>query len=77
MTATSLAIDTAPELLTCSEVAVFLRTSLKAVYAMVERGQLPGIVRLGRRVLVRRVDLLGHVGLLDTTAPLIPPPKGG
>ena len=40
-------------LLTTTEVAELLRTSRKAIYAMVERGQLPGIVRIGRRVLVR------------------------
>lgn len=35
-----------------------LRTSRKAIYTMVERRQLPGIVRLGRRVLVRQDALL-------------------
>ena len=50
----------APEplnLLTPCEVANLLRTSRKAIYAMVERAQLPGVVRIGRRVLVRQ-DLL-------------------
>ena len=47
-----------PELLTASEVAVVLRTSRKAVYAMAERAQLPGVTRIGRRLLVRRDDLL-------------------
>ena len=56
------------DLLTVPEVAVFLRTSKKAVYDLVERGQLPGVVRLGRRVLVRRVDLLRHVGLLPSAS---------
>lgn len=55
-----------PDLLTVPEVADFLRTSKKAIYDMVERGQLPGVVRLGRRVLVRRSDLLRHVGLLPS-----------
>jgi excisionase family DNA binding protein len=45
-------------LLTPNEVAASLRTSRKAVYAMIERGQLPGIVRIGRRVLVREDALL-------------------
>jgi excisionase family DNA binding protein len=45
-------------LLTPDEVAVLLRTTRKAVYAMVERGQLPGVVRIGRRVLVLEADLL-------------------
>ena len=47
-----------PALLTTDEVAALLRTSRKAIYTMVERHQLPGIVRLGRRVLVREDALL-------------------
>jgi excisionase family DNA binding protein len=47
-----------PTLLLVSEVAALLRTSPKAVYAMVERGLLPGVVRIGRRVLIQRDDLL-------------------
>jgi excisionase family DNA binding protein len=47
-----------PVLLTPEEVAALLRTSRKAVYAMIERAQLPGVVRIGRRVLVREADLL-------------------
>ena len=47
-----------PTLLTTDEVAATLRTSRKAIYAMIERDQLPGIVRIGRRVLVRQDALL-------------------
>ena len=47
-----------PVLLTCEEVAHLLRTTRCAVYAMVERRQLPGVTRLGRRVLIRSSDLL-------------------
>jgi excisionase family DNA binding protein len=39
-------------------VAATLRTSRKAIYAMIEREQLPGVVRIGRRVLVRQDALL-------------------
>lgn len=46
------------ELLCVGEVATFLRTTPKAIYAMVERHSLPGVVRIGRRVLVRREVLL-------------------
>jgi excisionase family DNA binding protein len=46
------------DLLTPAEVATLLRTSRKAIYAMVERVQLPGVVRIGRRVLVREDALL-------------------
>lgn len=45
-------------LLTVGEVANLLRTTKPAVYAMVERGQLPGVTRIGRRVLVRSDALL-------------------
>ena len=47
-----------PIFLTADETADVLRTSRKGVYVMVERGQLPGVTRLGRRVLIRRDDLL-------------------
>ena len=46
-----------PALLTVEEVAAYLRTSRVAVYHLIERGQLPGIVRVGRRVLVKRCVL--------------------
>ena len=52
-----------PAMLTTGEVAVVLRTSRKAINAMVERAQLPGIVRIGRRVLIRQdalLDFLDH-----------------
>ena len=51
-------LDALPALLTIDDVAAVLRTSRKAVYAMAERGQLPGVVRIGRRLLVSRDDLL-------------------
>ena len=47
-----------PMLLTIDEAAVLLRTSRRAIYAMIARRQLPGIVRIRRRVLVRSADLL-------------------
>ena len=45
-------------LLTIDEAASLLRTTRKAVYAMVARRQLPGVTRIRRRVLVRADDLL-------------------
>jgi excisionase family DNA binding protein len=45
-------------LLTADEVANWLRTSKKAIYALVGHGRLPGVVRVGRRVLLRRDALL-------------------
>jgi excisionase family DNA binding protein len=50
---------TLPMFLTVPEVAELLRTTRKAVYAMIERGQIPGVARLTpKRILVRREDLL-------------------
>ena len=49
-------------LLTVDEVADLLRTTRKAVYAMAERRQLPGVTRLGRRLLVRSDLLLDWLG---------------
>jgi excisionase family DNA binding protein len=53
---------TVPRLLTTPEVAELLRTSTKAIYAMIERLQLPGVVRIGRRILVREEVLLNWLG---------------
>jgi excisionase family DNA binding protein len=44
--------------LTVDEAAELLRTSRKVVYSLIERGQLPGVTRLGRRILIRTEDLL-------------------
>jgi excisionase family DNA binding protein len=51
-------VNPKPMLLTPTEVAMLLRTSRKAIYTMVERAQLPGVVRIGRRVLFREDILL-------------------
>jgi excisionase family DNA binding protein len=48
-------------LLTVPETAALLRTTRKAVYALIERGLLPGVVRLGRRVLFDRETLIRFV----------------
>jgi excisionase family DNA binding protein len=47
-----------PILLTADDAAALLRTTRKAIYVMVGRRQLPGVIHLGRRVLLRRDDLL-------------------
>lgn len=46
-----------PDLLTIEETAAYLRTTPKAIYHLIARGQLRGVVRVGRRVLVRRALL--------------------
>jgi excisionase family DNA binding protein len=62
------------ELLTVAEAAAFLRTTPNAVYLMISRGRLPGVTRVGRRVLVRQADLRGLVGLLPCPASNHPAP---
>ena len=61
-----------PSFLTAVEVAGLLRTSRKAIYAMLDRGQIPGAVRIGRRVLFSREALLGWL-----TECRAPSPKEG
>ena len=47
-----------PILLTVPEVAALLRKTPAAIYKMVERRQIPGVVRLGRKVYFHRTSLL-------------------
>ena len=47
-----------PALLLVSEAAAILRVSTKAFYAMVARGNVPGVVRYGTSIRVRSRDLL-------------------
>ncbi|MBI2187403.1 MAG: helix-turn-helix domain-containing protein [Acidobacteria bacterium] len=49
---------TLPMLLTVDDAADLLRTTRRAIYAMIERRQLPGVIRIRRRVLLRADDLL-------------------
>jgi excisionase family DNA binding protein len=55
-----------PTLLLVPEVAELLRTTSGAVYAMIERGQLPGVVRIRRRVLIDENALLHWLGQKST-----------
>jgi len=56
-------------LLTIDEVADLLRTSRRAIYAMIARHQLPGVVRIRRRVLVRSSDLLDWLDQKSAPSP--------
>ena len=49
---------TLPVLLTVDDAADLLRTTRRAIYAMIERRQLPGVIHVRRRVLLRADDLL-------------------
>ncbi len=47
-----------PGLVSIPEVAEWLRTTPKAIYNMIARGQLPPPIRVGRRLLFEREKLL-------------------
>ena len=56
-------------LMTVPEVADFLRTSPKGVYAMVARRQLPGVIHIGRNLRFRRDTLLDWLDQKDAPSP--------
>ena len=58
-----------PMFLTTDEAAALLRTSRKAIYAMIERRSIPGVVHIGRRVLLRTDDLLHWLGQESAPSP--------
>ena len=62
-------MNTDPLLFTTGEVAEVLRTSRKAIYSMMERRQLPGAVKIGRRLLFRRDILLNWLDQKSTLSP--------
>lgn len=57
-----------PLLLTVDDMAAFLRTTRHAIYAMVERDQLPRPLRIGRRLLLRRDELLDWLNQKRTSS---------
>jgi excisionase family DNA binding protein len=50
--------DDLPIFLTVDETANLLRTTRKAIYVRIERRQLPGVRKIGRRVLIRSSTLI-------------------
>ena len=58
-----------PVMLTVDEAAALLRTTRKASYSLVERRQIPGVTRIGRRVLFRADDLLDWLGQKRAPSP--------
>ena len=50
--------ESLPLLLTVDDAADLLRTTRRAIYAMLERRQLAGGIRIRRRVLIRSAELL-------------------
>ena len=62
--------DHLPRYLKPEEVADLLRTSRKAIYVMIERRQLPGVIRIGRRLLISANDLLSWLSDQQDTSSL-------
>ena len=50
--------DGLPIFLRPEEAADLLRTTRKAIYVMVERRQLPGVRKIGKRILIRTAELV-------------------
>lgn len=50
---------TAPELTTVPEAAQLLRMNSKALYSLTAAGKVPGVLRLGRSIRIRRAALVG------------------
>lgn len=63
-------LNSLPALLTVEETADILRTTTNAIYTMASRAKLPGAVHVGRRLLVRRRELLEALN-----EGRVPPPK--
>jgi excisionase family DNA binding protein len=53
--------DGLPIYLTADEAADLLRTTRKAIYAMIERRQLPGVRKIGKRLLISASILLSWI----------------
>lgn len=66
-----------PDLLTVDEAAAFLRVTPKAARGMIDRGQMPGLVRIGGRLRIRSADLRKSVGLPGRPSVLQAAPSSG
>lgn len=60
--------DPLPIFLKPDEVADLLRTTRTAVYVMIERRKLPGVRKIGKRILVRSAVLLKWIDQQATSS---------
>jgi len=51
-------VDAFPPLMTVDDAAALLRTTRKGIYNMNDRGVLPGVIRIGKRLLFDRDQLV-------------------
>ena len=56
-----------PRLLAVAEAAELLRTTRAAIYARISRGQMPGVLHDGRRVLISAQELLESLRVAPPT----------
>ena len=54
-------VSALPCLLTVRDAAALLRTTSQTVYKRIERGQLAGVTRIGRRILIYRDYLVRYL----------------
>lgn len=52
-----------PATLTADEVAALLGVDRKTVYGATDRGEIPGVLRVGRRILFARATVLAWLGV--------------
>ncbi|WP_415829703.1 helix-turn-helix domain-containing protein, partial [Corallococcus exiguus] len=59
MNVPTVAGSSAPEFLTVEEAAAILRVNRKTLYESIRLGQVPGVVRVGKSLRIRRAALVG------------------
>ena len=58
MSTSPVAADTAPEFLTVDEAAALLRVNRKTLYESIRLAQVPGVIRVGKALRIRRAALV-------------------
>jgi excisionase family DNA binding protein len=64
-------INDLPIFLTADEAADLLRTTRKAIYVKIERRQLPGVKKIGKRLLIRTETLLSWLDQQGSASSLL------